>query len=755
MSTINGTSGNDTLTGTSGNDTISGEGGDDALFGAGSVDLIYGGDGNDSLSGGSGNDSLYGDAGNDTLDGGTGNDLINGGIGTNTADYSTAGGGETVDLATGQTFGSDGTDTLVNIQNVVGSGFNDSIIGSTADNALYGGVGNDTLSAGGGGNDTLSGGAVSDVLFGSAGNDLFQGGAGNDVLMGGGGADTASFTDSATGITLTLDNGAGTAYGDGTDTLSGIANVIGSTGSDFIVGDAAGNWISGDLYGNDTLEGGNGSDTLVDGFGNDIIYGGTGLDYLDLSNATNGVSVDLRSEMAYGMGTDTMYGIDGVYGSSFDDTLVGYDAESTSGPDPFTNIFYGAGGNDLILGEGGGDVLYGGDGNDSLLGGTGNDTLYGEAGNDYLFGEDGTNQLYGGTGDDVLLGGTGADMLSGGDGNDELFSQGGGATLDGGTGNDTLLGAANDLVLGGSGSDLIGAVAGDTVDGGTGDQDTLVLELPQAHFVHAPGDPNRLNIIDQTGSVIGRIDYNPSDVQSGTVTYVDANGNTTGTIAFSNIEKIVPCFTPGTMIATRLGLMPVESLRPGDEVLTRDHGYRPIDWIGSQTIGAPRLAVEPALQPVRIRAGALGPGMPDRDLLVSRQHRMLVQDVRAELLFGEAEVLVRALHLVGLPGVDVAQVPEVTYIHLLFDRHEVVLADGCWSESFQPGDRTLAGFDADQRAELYTIFPDLARPAATESYPAARLTLKPHEVRVLLAGWRPAAAPLPLAAIPPRLAAVA
>lgn len=760
MSTINGTSGNDTITGTSGADTISGEGGNDALYGAGSVDLLYGGDGNDSLFGGSGSDSLYGDAGNDTLNGGTGNDLIDGGTGTNTADYSTSGGAETIDLATGQSFGSDGTDTLVNIQNVVGSGFNDSITGSTAANALYGGGGNDTLSSGGGGNDTLSGGAGDDHLFGSAGNDLFQGGSGNDSIVGGGGADTASFTDSATGITLTLSDGAGIAYGDGTDTLSGIENVIGSTGNDSIVGDAAGNWISGDLYGNDTLEGGDGGDTLVDGFGNDVIYGGTGEDFLDLTNATNGVSVDLGAQMAYGMGTDTLSGIDGVYGSSYDDTLVGYDGQSTTGPDIYTNYLYGAGGNDFIDGEGGSDVLYGGDGNDTIFGLTGDDTIYGDAGNDILYGDSGNNQVYGGIGDDTLVGDSGTDLLSGGDGNDIVIGQGPGTTVDGGAGDDILLGGTDNLLLGGSGSDMIGALAGDTVDGGAGDHDTLDLELGQSHFVHAPGQPDRLNIIDSTGAVIGRIDFNPSDTQSGTVTYVDSNGNTTSTITFSNIEKIVPCFTPGTMIATRLGLMPVESLRPGDEVLTRDHGYRPIEWIGSQTIGAPRLAVEPALQPVRIRAGALGPGMPDRDLLVSRQHRMLLQDVRAELLFGEAEVLVRALHLVGLPGVDVVELPEVTYIHLLFDRHEVVLADGCWSESFQPGDRTLAGFDADQRAELYTIFPELARPAATESYPAARLTLKAHEVRVLLAGWRPAAAPLPLAANPPRptagrLAAVA
>lgn len=763
MATLNGSNGNDTLTGTSGTDSISGLGGDDALYGGGSADTIYGGDGNDSLFGGSGNDSLYGDAGDDTLQGGTGNDRIDGGSGINTADFSTAASADTINLTTGSATGGDGTDTLVNIQNVIGTGYNDSITGSTADNVIYGGAGNDTIYSGGGGNDTLYGGAGSDRLYGSTGNDVLQGGAGNDSIVGGGGNDTADFSDSSAGITLTLTNGAGTAYGDGTDTLSGIENVIGGGGNDNITGDNAANWISGDLYGNDSLYGGNGDDTLVDGFGNDVIQGGQGMDYLDISNATQGVSVNLSTEMAYGMGTDTMAGIDGVIGSDYNDTLVGFDGQSTSGADIYTNVFYGGGGNDVEYGLGGSDSLYGGDGSDTIYGGSGNDTLSGDAGNDVLYADSGNNQVYGGTGDDTLYGGTGADSLSGGDGNDVLYGQGAGSTLDGGAGNDTLYGAPNEVLTGGAGNDVFYAAAGDTVNGGAGDQDTLNL-AGDYKMVAVPGNPYEQNIVDSLGNVVGHVDYNTGDVQSGTVYFTDSSGHTTSTISFSNIEKIVPCFTPGTMIATRLGLMPVESLRPGDEVLTRDHGYRPVEWIGSQTIGAPRLAVEPALQPVRIRAGALGPGMPDRDLMVSRQHRMLFQDVRAELLFGEAEVLVRALHLVGLPGVDLAEEPEVTYIHLLFDRHEVVLADGCWSESFQPGDRTLAGFDADQRAELYTIFPDLALPAATESYAAARLTLKAHEARVLLKGWRPAAAPLPLDLSPlpqeprqprPRLAAVA
>ncbi|MBI1219490.1 MAG: hypothetical protein GC186_13185 [Rhodobacteraceae bacterium] len=740
MATSTGSSGNDTLTGTSNADSISGLGGDDSLYGAGGNDTIYGGDGNDYLFGGSGSDSLYGDAGNDTLQGGTGNDLINGGTGINTADFSDAGGAETVNLTTGRATGgagADGSDTLANIQNVIGSGYNDSITGDTGDNALYGGIGNDTIYAGGGGNDSLYGGAGNDRLYGSTGNDLLQGGAGSDSIVGGGGNDTADFSDSATGITLTLNNGAGTAYGDGTDTLSGIENVIGGTGNDNITGDSLSNWISGDLYGNDSLYGGLGDDTLVDGFGNDVIQGGTGMDYLDISNSTVGVSVNLTTEMAYGMGTDTMSGMDGVIGSSHDDTLIGFDGQGLVGSgDVYTNVLYGAGGNDQIYGLGGADSLYGGDGADTIYGGSGNDSMYGDAGNDVLYADSGNNQVYGGDGNDTLYGGTGADTLSGGAGDDVLYGQGAGASLDGGDGNDTLYGAPNEVLTGGAGSDVFYAAVGDTINGGLGDQDTLNL-AGNYHFVAVPGNPLLENVVDSLGNVVGHVDFAPGDVQSGVVSFTDSSGNTTSTITFSNIEKIVPCFTPGTLIATRDGLVAVEALVPGDEILTRDHGYRPLCWIGRQTIAAARLAAEPALQPILIRARALGPDAPARDMMVSRQHRMLIQDIRAELLFGEAEVLVRAAHLVGQPGIEAVVLDEVTYVHLLFAAHEVILADGAWSESFQPGDRTLAGFDDAQRHELYAIFPELALPAATESYAAARLTLKAHEARVLLRDRRP------------------
>src|SRR5690606_29807740 len=205
------------------------------------------------------------------------------------------------------------------------------------------------------------------------------------------------------------------------------------------------------------------------------------------------------------------------------------------------------------------------------------------------------------------------------------------------------------------------------------------------------------DVLDLTGLGPLRIDYDPSNPENGTVTFYNGLRQVTGTMTFSNIENVIPCFTPGTMVTCEAGERRVEDLRPGDRVLTRDHGLQPLCWVGRKELGPAELAADPKLQPVLIRAGALGPGLPARDMRISRQHRMLMAGPRAELLFGSDEVLVQAEHLTHLPGVTHAADARVTYVHLLFDRHEVVLSDGTWSESIQPGDRTLGGMDSPAR----------------------------------------------------------
>ena len=196
-----------------------------------------------------------------------------------------------------------------------------------------------------------------------------------------------------------------------------------------------------------------------------------------------------------------------------------------------------------------------------------------------------------------------------------------------------------------------------------------------------------------------------------------------GTILnFSEIENII-CFTPGTRIATPTGARKVEALKIGDFVVTRDHGLQPIRWIGKRTV--------PALDrfaPVRIRPGVLS-GL-DTDLLVSPQHRMLFQGYRAELLFGESEVLVAAAHLIDGKLVTQEAGGDVTYIHIMFDDHEIIYAEGAATESFHPGSVGLSAVTAGARDELFGLFPELR--SAPESYgKTARRALKKHEARLI------------------------
>jgi hypothetical protein len=148
-------------------------------------------------------------------------------------------------------------------------------------------------------------------------------------------------------------------------------------------------------------------------------------------------------------------------------------------------------------------------------------------------------------------------------------------------------------------------------------------------------------------------------------------------------------------------------------------------------LAAVDLLIRPEFRPIAIRKGALGQGLPVRDMMVSPNHRMLQVDDRNLLHFDAREVLVAAKHLVGRPGIEIATPALVTYVHFMFDRHEVVLANGAWTESFQPGAQSLDGLDAAQRREILMLFPDLASQSGVAAYGAARRTLKRHETRLI------------------------
>ncbi len=191
------------------------------------------------------------------------------------------------------------------------------------------------------------------------------------------------------------------------------------------------------------------------------------------------------------------------------------------------------------------------------------------------------------------------------------------------------------------------------------------------------------------------------------------------------IVDTVPCFVAGTLIRTLVGDVPVENLKPGDLVYTRDDGLQPLRWIGRRVVPA-----EGVMAPVRIARNTFG----DHDAVsVSPQHRVLVRHSHAELLFGSSEVLIAAAHLID--GRSIRQVTggTVEYVHLLFDHHQVVWSNGLESESFLPGPQTTGSFEAGVMAELKAIFPELD-PETGDGYgPSARPSLKRFEAKLLVA----------------------
>ena len=329
-----------TLDGTAGNDVLNGTSGDD---------VIAGGDGDDLIRGGGGDDLICGDDGDDTMLGGPGDDTLLGGSGSDAASYGGATKAVTVDLAVGQSTGQ-GTDGLTSVENVIGSKFDDEILGNSGPNALRGFKGDDTVDgrggddivSGGGGNDTLTGGSGNDVVDGYSGSDEIRGGAGddllrgwsgddiiypssgNDMVKGGNGIDMVNYSGSPAPITANLKTG--TVTGNGSDTLAGIFDVVGTRHSDEIVGNGKPNYLQGS-GGNDVINGKGGDDTIDGWYGDDTLVGGPGNDEISGHN-----------------GADTIRGRDG---------------------------------DDITFGEQGDDSVYGGEGADFLDGGPGTDDLYG------------------------------------------------------------------------------------------------------------------------------------------------------------------------------------------------------------------------------------------------------------------------------------------------------------------------------------------------------------------------------------------
>ena len=214
---------------------------------------------------------------------------------------------------------------------------------------------------------------------------------------------------------------------------------------------------------------------------------------------------------------------------------------------------------------------------------------------------------------------------------------------------------------------------------------------------------------------------NPDDAAgglSGTATLLDGT-----TVDFANIETIIR-FTAGTGILTPKGERPIETLRAGDMMVTRDNGVKPVRWVGNSTVpGTERFA------PVEIAQSRLEGAT--RPLVVSPQHRILFHDYRAELMFGDPEVLVSATHMVDGTGVCVVPRPNVTYIHLMLDQHEIIYANGVATESFLAADVGLAAMSPRAREDMFTVFSQLRSDPGLFG-DTARRCLRSYEARVLM-----------------------
>ncbi len=568
---------------------------------------------------------------------------------------------------------------------------NDTLYGGAGDDTIYGQGGNDEIDAGID-NDYVEGGEGDDTIRGNQGDDELQGGEGADAVFGGEGVDSV-FGDAGGDVLFGgLDDDADTVYG-GDD-----ADIIGTLVNDVVYGG----------------EGGDDNDILVAGGLATVEYDDTDpeagtVTYYDSDLNVTGTSSFSEIENVYVIGGDQ----DPVLQSAMATNTTSVDGvvEGTDGADVIDTSYTGDPDGDLVDGDDAvlplvdeQDVILAGDGNDTVFSGSDTDLVFGGAGNDTLYGEDGNDGLDGGVGNDTLYGGVGRDIVFGGAGDDTIsgdanVSGDGGDRLSGGDDQDTFVDIGDeDVVVGG--------------EGGV-DNDTLDLS--------SYGNPLTVNWTNGDPTT-----------ESGTVTFYEADGTTVaGTATFSEIENVIPCFTPGTRVATPSGEKLAEEICVGDKIITRDNGIQEVRWSGQKALDYGKLSKVPHLQPILIPAGSLGDNLPERDMLVSPNHRMLVANDRTSLYFAEHEVLVAAKHLVGRQGIRRLPQLQTTYIHFMFDHHEVVLADGSWTESFQPGDYTLNGIDSAQRGEILEIFPELGTQEGRDDYVAARRTLKKHEAVLL------------------------
>ncbi|MEX3015135.1 cadherin-like domain-containing protein [Gymnodinialimonas hymeniacidonis] len=631
--------------------------------------------GGDQIDGDDGiDDVIEGNGGDDTIDAGLGDDTVSGGTGDDVIDGGADDGDDSID-------GDEGNDSIL------GGEGDDTIDGGDDDDTVRGNEGDDVVS-GGDGDDSVTGGAGDDTLDGGDGDDSLTGGSGDDVIDGGEGDDTITGSTGNDSITdLEGDNEINSDNPGSFDPDRGVPiPTAGGTGPFIITppdadpDDNKDTITTGD--GDDTINSGDDADVIDAGDGDNVIDGGTDDDTITTGDGNDSIIGGEGSDnIDSGDGDDT---IDGGVGSPAANFIDEPNDGFTGDPilDNGDDTINAGAGDDVVRGEDDNDLIDGGEGDDTLDGGIDDDTIFGGDGNDVIVGGQGADSLDGGFGDDVFNVGTFTDPNGTGD-----YQEG-----------------IGDEIVGGE-------------DPGDGDEDTLDLT----------GSGSLKVVFDDS------IDPGGQPGESGTVIFYtdDTQTEESGRLTFKEIENVIPCFTPGAMIATPRGEVPVESLREGDKVITRDNGIQEIRWTGKRTLNREELADHLNMKPIFIKAGSLGHNLPERDMLVSPQHRVLITGETPQLYFEESEVLVAAKHLVGRQGIGIMDTMRTTYIHFMFDRHEVVLSDGAWTESFQPGDQTLGSMGEASREEIFALFPELATEGGLTDYAAARRSLKAHEAKLL------------------------
>ena len=584
-----------------------------------------------------------------------------------------------------------------------GGAGNDTIYGDGGDDSLSGGADNDSLS-GGSGDDRIEGGTGHDTIAGGTGNDAMSGGDdadlfvmeddfGTDKIAGGEGGkdyDVVTFDALSNGVSVTYTGAeAGTATeGPNSVSFTEIEKLVLTNSSDYV--DASIGGVAVDTgAGNDTIKVGDGAYDIDAGTGDDriireagttaddansVIDAGDGIDtYVAGSGLGADHTVDLAASRLDHAGNDRGDLL------NFENVALENSAASVKG-DSKDNTITARGTQD--------NSLSGGDGNDSIDGGGGNDNLHGDAGRDTLIGGDGNDTLDGGQGDDQLTGGDG----------DDVFVYSGG--------HDTI-------------TDFNAGNTGPLDDDDTTNNDFIDLSGYYDKIFDLRADYEDNGILDQSNFETTDYTYN-SKFEDGSLKFIGVQAQ-----HFTYDNTGVVCFGKGTAIRTPRGDVLVEDLRVGDLVTTMDNGPQKIRWINTRSYDAEQMQKGSHLHPVLIKRGTFG---AERDLLVSQQHGVLVGQ--------SGDSFARAKHLAdAAKGVRIAKGKKsVTYVHLMFDDHQVIFAENVPSESFYPGPMALTQMSKPHRAAFSKVLPALGtgrvnREEVAKVYgPTARVFLKKKQV---------------------------